>query len=116
MSISEFFLKTAAVIISPVRYVEKGVEHAKDNLKDDVEVIIASVMKLTIFLVIIFFVLLFLNFLVAAVLNDAFESNYIGYAFLTGFYIIIFLILLFMRKLDSPDGILRTQARKMVRK
>src|SRR5688572_27525803 len=105
MSISEFFLKSAAVIISPVRYVEKGVEHVKENLKDDAEGIIANVMKLAIFLVVGFFVLLFLNFLIVAVLNDAFESSYIGYVFITGFYLLIFLILLFIRKLDAPDGI-----------
>lgn len=116
MSVSEFFLKTAAVFIAPVRYVEKGVENARDNLKEDAEEIIANVMKLAIFLLMAFFVLLFLNMLIAAVLNDALESNYLGYVFVTAFYTIVLIILWSMRKLDAKDGFLRRQARKMISK
>lgn len=116
MSVSEFFLKTAAVFITPVRYVEKGVEHARDNLKEDAEDIIANVMKFVIFMLVAFFVLLFLNFLIAAVLNEALESAYLGYVFVTAFYTILLVVLWSMRKLDARNSILRRQARKILAK
>lgn len=101
MTAANFLLKTVAVLISPVRYVGKGVEHVKDHVREDVEGMIARVMKLAVLLVTGFLFFLFFGLVVANLLNNAFESPYIGYVFVTGFYFVVLLVLLITKNLDS---------------
>lgn len=114
MPLRDFFLKTAAAFISPIRYVEKGVDHVKENIKGDIEAMIARATKLAMFFAIGFLFLLFFSAMVAMILNTVLESNIWGYAVIAGFYLLVFIILWLTQRPDSRTNLFRSQARKIL--
>ena len=116
MSIASFFLKTAAMMISPVRYVERGVENVKENIKEDIEGIIANVVKITVLILVGFAFLIFVSIMIANILNEALRSAYLGYAVVSGFYLLTLLILYVVLKTESNDGVFRSHAKRILRK
>ncbi|MFZ6010721.1 MAG: phage holin family protein [Bacteroidota bacterium] len=101
MTATEFFYKAAATLITPFRYAEKGVQNLKENLKEDLEVIIANLLKLAILAGLAFLFLLFISITAAIVLNRALQSDYLGYAILAGFYLIVAVILYANREMSD---------------
>ena len=116
MSFSDFFVKTAAFVISPVRYVEKGVAQVKENIKDDVEGMVSRIITVGILIFLGTLFLVFFSVMVAVILNNALDSNFLGIALVAGFYLAAFVILFIVWRMQSEDKLFRNHAKKILHK
>ena len=97
-------LNVDSLIDSVLQYFEKRIELVKIEVKEEAAVVGA---KLIINMAIAFlglFFLLFLSILVALVINEFHQSQYIGYVYVSGFYILLIIIIQVLRKTANLDG------------
>ncbi|MBC6425458.1 MAG: phage holin family protein [Ekhidna sp.] len=82
-------------------YVEVKFERLKLRTISKVVKVSSILISLGLFLIIVFFVVFFLSFGLASLLNDILESSYLGFLIVSGFYIVFILIvfILFRRKI-----------------
>ena len=97
-------LNVDSLIDSVLQYFEKRIELVKIEVKEEAAVVGA---KLIINMAIAFlglFFLLFLSILVALVINEFHQSQYIGYVYVSGFYVLLIIIIQVLRKTANLDG------------
>jgi cobalamin biosynthesis protein CobD/CbiB len=113
MSVGSFFLKAAATLITPVRYVEKGVEHMKENIKEEAEEITANAIKFIVLGITALLFLIFFCITLALLLNSVLESSYLGFAIITGVFLLGGIILYATREAESHNKLMRANARRI---
>lgn len=85
----DFFYKAAGAVLAPFRYAQREVEHAKENLKEDAQEALSTVLKITIMALCALFFLLFVSITAAAAINDSMDSAWSGFAIVGGFYLLL---------------------------
>ena len=113
MSVGSFFLKAAATLITPVRYVEKGVEHLKENIREEAEEITANAIKFAIIGITALLFLIFFSVTLALFLNSVLDSTYLGFAIVTGVFLLAGIILYAIREAESNNKFMRSNAKKI---
>ncbi|HEY0656083.1 MAG TPA: phage holin family protein [Chryseosolibacter sp.] len=83
------FYKAAGAILAPFRYAEREVNQMKAIAKEDLQAFMANAIKMAIIGVVGFLILLFGSIAAAAAINQATESQYLGYLIVTGFYALV---------------------------
>jgi hypothetical protein len=86
---SEFFYKAAGAVLAPFRYAEREVDHMKEMAKEDLQALVANIIKFTILGIAGLLFLLFISIMAAALINQNMESDFAGYAFVAGFYLLV---------------------------
>jgi hypothetical protein len=89
---SEFFYKAAGAMLAPFRYAEREVDHFKEMAKEDIQALVANIIKYTILGIAGLLFLLFISIMTAALINRNMESEFAGYAFVAGFYLLVAII------------------------
>jgi uncharacterized protein YqhQ len=89
----DLFYKAAGAIISPFRYAEREVKHLKENLKEDAQEALASVLKLAVAALSSLLFLLFISITAAIAINHAMQNDYAGFAIVGGFYLLVGVIM-----------------------
>ena len=74
--------------MAPFRYAERKFHIVKEEAKEDLQALLANVIKLVSMGVAAMLFLLFLSIFLANVLNDAFGSTFLGYAIVAGIYLL----------------------------
>lgn len=85
---NDLFYKAAGAILAPFRYAEREVQHLKEVAKEDLDMLVAKVIKLGLIGMVSLLFLLFLSITVAAAINEATGSAYAGFAIVTAFYLL----------------------------
>jgi uncharacterized protein YqhQ len=86
---SELFYKAAGAILAPFRYAEREVNHIKEVAKEDIQAFVANMVKMVVIGAVGFLFLMFLSIMAANWMNQAMNSEYIGYAIVAGFYLVV---------------------------
>lgn len=86
---SELFYKAAGAILAPFRYAEREVNYIKEVAKEDVQAFMANVVKMILIGAVGFLFLMFLSIMAANWINQAMESEFLGYAIVAGFYLLV---------------------------
>jgi len=86
---SGLFYKAAGAILAPFRYAEREVNHIKEVAKEDIQAFVANVVKMVIIGAVGFLCLMFISIMVANMINQSMNSEYVGYAIVAGFYLIV---------------------------
>jgi len=84
------------VIDKVTEYLKIKGEKIKLDIIASVSKIMAYVICFILLLLIGFFFLVFASITAGAVINQALESNYLGYLIITGFYLIVLIIILIL--------------------
>lgn len=79
-------------------YIETKVELYKIQFKEEAAKAISVLSLVLIFSMIVLLFLLFFSHFIGQLLNELYDSFYIGYLIVTGFYLLVGLILFFKRK------------------
>jgi hypothetical protein len=83
------FYKAAGAILAPFRYAEREVNHMKAVAKEDLQAFMANAIKMAIIGLVGFLILLFGSLAAASAINQAMESQYLGYLIVMGFYALV---------------------------
>jgi hypothetical protein len=89
----DLFYKAAGAIISPFRYAEREVKHLKENLKEDAQEALASVLKLAVAALSSLLFLLFISITAAIAINRSMNNDFAGFAIVAGVYLIIGIVM-----------------------
>lgn len=84
----DLFYKAAGAVIAPFRYAKREVKSLKENLKEDAQEAIASVLKLAVAAFCSVLFLIFLSVTIAILLNRAMDHDFAGFAIVAGFYLL----------------------------
>lgn len=85
-------------------YVDVKTEQIKLIVLARVSSILSNVISLSIILLFSFFLIFFLSFAIANLLNEIFESLYLGYFLISSFYLLIIIIVLILAKRGIIQG------------
>jgi hypothetical protein len=85
---NSLFYKAAAVLVAPFLYAGRKIQHVKEEAKEDIQALIANVIKLVSMGVAALLFLLFISIFLANVLNHALDSEFLGYAIVAGLYLL----------------------------
>jgi len=83
------FLKVDSIIDDLTAIVEAKIELFKIELKEEAAKVASKVISVIVLAVLVFLIVLFLSFTIANFFNELLESNYWGYAIITGFYFLL---------------------------
>lgn len=95
---SELFYKAAGAILAPFRYAEREVKHMKENVKEDLQDLLASSLKIAVLAVAGLLFLLFISITAATAINQATESQYLGFAIVAVVYLIVAVVMYFVKQ------------------
>jgi len=84
------FLKIGKLIENLAGFVKVKIELLKLEILEEISRGIANLFTLTLMLILGLFVLAFGSLTVGIVLNNYFDSNYLGYLIITGFFVLLF--------------------------
>ena len=85
---NELFYKAAGLFVAPFRYAERKFQYIKEEAKEDIQALIANVIKLVSMGIAALLFLLFISIFLANLLNDALNNDYAGYAIVAGIYLL----------------------------
>ncbi|HEY0740933.1 MAG TPA: phage holin family protein [Chryseosolibacter sp.] len=83
------FYRAAGAILAPFRYAEREVNHMKEVAKEDLQAFMANAIKMAAIGIVAFLFLLFGSISAASAINQATESQYLGYLIVAGFYLLV---------------------------
>lgn len=86
---TELFYKAAGAVLAPFRYAEREVVHLKEVAKEDLQAFIANLIKMVILSIAGLLFVLFVSIMSAALINNAMDSDFSGYAIVAGFYFLV---------------------------
>jgi hypothetical protein len=109
---SEMFYRAAGAILAPFRYAEREVKHMKENVKEDMQDLLASVIKIAVLAVTGLLFLLFISMTAAVALNNSIDSDYAGFAIVAGFYLIVAIVVFIMKQAGDHKHKIESEARK----
>ena len=87
------FYRAAGAVIAPFRYAKREVSNLKENLKEDAQEAVASLIKMGVVVICSLLFLLFLSITAAMAINRSMGSEFIGFAIVAGFYLIVGIIM-----------------------
>lgn len=105
-------IKIDKLIESITSYLKIRFDIMKIDLIEKISSSIAHVIASFILFFILLFVLAFASLTIGSVLNTILESQYLGYAIITGFYIIIYSIIYFIAKSGKLKNFLEKELLK----
>ncbi|MEQ9405341.1 MAG: hypothetical protein RIM99_17260 [Cyclobacteriaceae bacterium] len=82
-------------------YIQIKTEQVKLKIIAHVSRILANVIALCFIVIVGFFFMFFLSFSVGSLLNEVFESEYLGHLTIAGFYLLLILIIFLLMKSGS---------------
>jgi hypothetical protein len=85
---NELFYKAAGALVAPFRYAERKFQHIKQETKEDLQALLANVIKLVSMGIAALLFLLFISIFFANLLNNALDNDYAGYAIVAGVYLL----------------------------
>jgi NhaP-type Na+/H+ or K+/H+ antiporter len=85
----DFFYKAAGAVLAPFRYAQREIDDAKENLKEDAQEALSTVLKITVMVLCALFFLLFGSITAATAINDAMNSAWSGFAIVGGVYLVL---------------------------
>ncbi len=88
------FLRIDAIIENLTGLIEARLELAKLEIKEEVAKAGAKIVAAIIFSFLLVMIIIFFSISVGAMLNGILESNFLGYAIVTGFYILVLVLLI----------------------
>ena len=83
------FYKAAGAILAPFRYAEREVQHLKAVAKEDLEALLATVIKFALIGLVALLFLMFVSIGVAEAINQSTNSEYLGHLIVAGFYMLV---------------------------
>jgi hypothetical protein len=89
----DLFYKAAGAVIAPFRYAQREVDTLKENLKEDAQEAMASLLKLAAAVLCSILFLLFLSITAAIAINRSMQSDFAGFAIIAGFYLLVGIIM-----------------------
>jgi len=89
----DFFYKAAGAVIAPFRYAEREVKTLKENIKEDAQEAMASLLKMAVVVFCSLIFLLFLSITAAIWINRAMDHDVAGFAIVAGFYLLVGIIM-----------------------
>jgi hypothetical protein len=98
---TELFYKAAGAILAPFRYAEREVQHIKEIAKEDIQAFMANLIKMVILALVSLLFLLFLSITVATLINRSANSEYLGFAIVTGFYFVVGVIVYITKEVSD---------------
>ncbi len=98
---TELFYKAAGAIVAPFRYAEREVKVLKENVKEDLQALVASLLKMALIAIAGILFLLFISITVANAINNSMDSEVAGYAFVSGFYLLVAVFLYILKTVDD---------------
>ncbi len=111
---SELFYKAAGAIVAPFRYAEREAKALKENVKEDLQAFVASLLKMAVIAIAGILFLLFISITVANVINNSMDSEVAGYAFVAGFYLLVAVIMYILKTTDDKKKKEIDQHRKTI--
>ena len=96
-------LNVDSLIESVLSYFEKRIELVKVEIKEEAAVVGAKLVINMVLGFLLLFFLLFLSILVGLLINDHFDSEYLGYVYVSGFYIFLVILIQVLRKTIDLD-------------
>jgi uncharacterized membrane protein YqjE len=97
MSWSDTLIKTIAIAVTPVKLVDKGIDYAKKEVKEETK----KIMILAAMALMLFMFLVFVSVSIALVINYFSENNFLGFLIITATYLLISVILFLVYKKHS---------------
>jgi uncharacterized membrane protein YqjE len=97
-------LNIDSLIDSVLQYFEKRIELVKIEIKEEAAVVGAKLAITMVLSFLMLFFLLFLSIMVGMFLNEYLDSQYLGYAYVTGFYIFLIILIQLLRKFGDLDS------------
>ena len=91
-------IKIDKLIESITSYLKIRFDIMKIDLIEKVSSSIANVISNSVLFIILLFVLAFASLTIGSILNSVLESQYLGYAIITGFYLIIYCFIYYIAK------------------
>jgi hypothetical protein len=85
----DMFYKAAGAVIAPFRYAKREVHELKENLKEDAQEAMASLLKMAVVGICSLLFLLFISITVALAINRSMENDFAGFAIVAGFYLLV---------------------------
>lgn len=85
-------------------YIEIKFERLKLRVITKVAKVMSAAISLSLITVLFLFLILFLSMAVAFLINDAMDSNYLGFFIVAGFYLVIIVIILILVKSRKIQG------------
>ena len=85
----DLFYKAAGAVIAPFRYAKREVAELKENLKEDAQEAMASLLKMAVVVFCSLLFLLFISLTAAMAINRAMDSDVAGFAIVSGFYLLV---------------------------
>lgn len=83
------FLNVDPIINDLVAIVEAKVELLKIELKEEAAKAVTKIISLVVLAVLVFLIVIFFSITIAALLNQVMDSQFGGYAIVTGFYLLL---------------------------
>ncbi len=83
------FYKAAGAVIAPFRYAKQEVKHLKENLKEDAQEAMASLLKMAVVVFCSLLFLLFISITAAVAINRSMNNDFAGFAIVAGFYLLV---------------------------
>jgi uncharacterized membrane protein YqjE len=93
-----------SLIDTILKYFEKRVELIKIEVKEEVAAVGSKLIIGMITGFLMLFLLLFISILSASLINEVYDSQYIGYLYVTGFYILLIVIIQVLRRTADLDS------------
>jgi hypothetical protein len=89
----DLFYKAAGAVIAPFRYAKKEVEHLKENIKEDAQEAMASLLKMAVVVFCSSLFLLFISITAAIAINRSLNNDFAGFAIVAGFYLLVGIVM-----------------------
>src|SRR4051812_3018563 len=98
---SEFFYRAAGTIVAPFRYAEREAKALKEHVKEDLQAYVAIALKLAVAGVAAVLFLLFVSIAVANAINQAANSQVLGFAVVGCFYLLVAVVMYILKLADD---------------
>jgi hypothetical protein len=85
----DLFYRAAGRVIAPFRYAEREVKSLKDNIKEDAQEAMASLLKLVVVAFCSMCFLLFISIAAAMLINQSMNHEFAGFAVVAGIYLVL---------------------------
>lgn len=85
----DLFYRAAGAILAPLRYAQREIKDAKEDLKEDAQHAISNALKVAAAGLFSLFFLVFLSVTAAMAINDSMDSPWIGFALVAAFYMLV---------------------------
>jgi hypothetical protein len=97
----DLFYRAAGKILAPFRYAQREIEEKKENLKEEAQWALSTVLKMSAMALFALFFLTFVSISGAMAINDSMDSPYLGFALIAAFYLLAAICVFIWYKVSS---------------